>query len=56
MNDIPRDNKETLKRMIDVLGWSFVIGVLMDIAFEQDLPDLYRELDNLAVNHLPEVK
>ena len=57
MNDTREpDNKEILERMIDTLGWSFVIGVLMDIAFEQDLPDLYRELDNLAVNHLPEVK
>ena len=56
MNDMPHDNKEILRRMIDVLGWEFVIGTLMDIAFEQDLPELYGELDNLAVNHLPVVK
>ena len=57
MNDTrTHDNKEILERMIDTLGWGFVVGILMDLAFERDLPELYRELDNLAVNHLPEVK
>ena len=56
MNDIPRDNKKILIRMVDKLGWSFIIGILMDIAFEQDLPELYRELDNIGTNYIPEVK
>ena len=49
------DNKETLEQMVDVLGWSFVIRTLQDIAFEKNLADLYRELDNIGTNYIPEV-
>ena len=54
---MPKVNTQTMIEMIlEKEGWSNLFGYLQNICFEKDLPELYRELDNLIVNYIPEVK
>ena len=42
--------------IIDKEGWADTLGYIQNICFERNLPELYRELDNLIVNYVPEVR
>ena len=50
------DTQTMLEMIIKKEGWSNVLGYLQNICFDQNLPELYRELDNLIVNYIPEVR
>ena len=50
------NSKQVLEKMVELYGWSWIMTELQDIAFDQDLPELYRELDNIVINYVPEVR
>jgi len=49
------NTRQTLAKIIDEVGWDFLLAELQDICFERNYSILYRELDNMIVNYLEEI-